>query len=160
MGAKDREHVHVLLRMVKLVEAPEHSDPMIGQVHGPVAPVHRHDDDGDRDPARHRVHLRQDDPRKEPANDLGERERQCRHERQHQGRVDHRDEQVMAVAASEEWSLLRRPDPFDDENESEEREGDGADDGETKARQGPGERRATPAGGQSDPHEHRPPREC
>ena len=109
MGAKDGEHVHVLLGMVKLVEPPEHSNTVIGEMHGPVATVHRHDDDGDGDPAGHRVHARQDDPRKEPANGFGERERQRGHQRKHQCRVDHRDQEIMAVAAGQEGPLLGRP---------------------------------------------------
>ena len=44
MGAEDRQHAHVFLRVVELVEAPEHADPVIREVHEPVARVHGHDD--------------------------------------------------------------------------------------------------------------------
>ena len=155
MGAKDGQHIHVLLGMVKLVEPPEHSDTMICEMHSPVASVHRHDDDGDGNPARHRVQVGQDDPREEAANGFGEGQRQRRHQRKHQCRVDHRDQEVMTVAAGEERPLLRRPYPFHHQNDSDDRDRQGPDDGETQARQGPGERRATPAAGPSDSHEYR-----
>ena len=37
MGAEDRQHAHVLLRVVELVEAPQHAGAVVREVHGPVA---------------------------------------------------------------------------------------------------------------------------
>ena len=51
VGAKDREHVHVLLGVVQLVEAPEHPDAVVRQVGEPIAPVHGDEDHGDREPS-------------------------------------------------------------------------------------------------------------
>ena len=53
MGAEDGEHAHVLLRVVQLVEPPEHAGPVVREVHRPVAAVHGHDDQRDRRPTRH-----------------------------------------------------------------------------------------------------------
>ena len=53
MGAEDGQRVHVLLRVVQLVEAPEHPHPVVGQVDEPVAAVHRDEDHGHGDPAGH-----------------------------------------------------------------------------------------------------------
>ena len=63
VGTEHRQHTHVLLRMVQLMEAPEHSDAMVRKMDKPVQAVHCNDDDGDRTPPRKCSDLRQDDPR-------------------------------------------------------------------------------------------------
>ncbi len=77
MGAEDRQHAHVLLRVVQLVEAPQHLDAVIRQVHEPVASVHGHDDQRAMAPQRGTMPiLRQHDPREHRADDGHERERE------------------------------------------------------------------------------------
>ena len=75
VGTKHRQHVHVLLRMVQLMEAPEHSDAVICKMDEPVQTVHRDDDQGDRTPAWKRADPRQDDPRQTPGRTTATKER-------------------------------------------------------------------------------------
>ena len=122
MGAEHRQHAHVFLRVVELMEAPEHADPVVRQVHEPVAPVHGHDDDGDGTPPRHRTDPGQHDPGGRGADDLHEREREPGHERHDDGRVQRRVEEVLAVPTGDQRSSLRRPHPFDDEEDADDRQ--------------------------------------
>lgn len=71
MRAKDGEHAHVLLRMVKLMKAPEHSNAVIRKMREPIAPVHRHKDHGDDGPTGNESEPRHDDPREVPLSDTG-----------------------------------------------------------------------------------------
>jgi hypothetical protein len=151
--AEHREHVHVLLGMVQLVEAPEHSDTVVGQVGEPIAPVHGHKDHRDGTPARHGTDPGQDEPWDGSPDDLGEGEGQGCHERYRDGRVQERVEKVLAVTTSEQWSPLRRVYTFHNEEHSEDGQGQWADYDDTKARHRPGEVCAAPMVGPTDPDE-------
>ena len=87
VGTEHRQHVHVLLRVVELVKAPEHSDAMVRQMDKPVQTVHGDDDQNNRAPARKRAEPRQDDPREPTANRLHEREGERSHQWRDEGRV-------------------------------------------------------------------------
>ena len=80
VGTEHRQHIHVLLRMMQLVEAPEHSDAMVREMDKPVQTVHGDDDDGDRTPPRERADPGQDDPRETRSNHLHEGESECSHQ--------------------------------------------------------------------------------
>ena len=106
------------------MEAPQHSHPMIGKMHEPVAPVHGDEDHADRQPTRQESHRGQNRPGHRPADLGGERERECRGERDHKAGVQDRVEQVLAVATRHQGSLLGRMHPLDDQDEPEEGEAD------------------------------------
>jgi hypothetical protein len=55
------------------------------------------------------------------------------------------DEKIMAVTTRDQLSLLGGPEPLRYKNDPEGGEREGADNNNTKARQRPGERCATPA---------------
>src|ERR1039458_7319469 len=110
--------------MVQLVEAPEHPGPMISEVRKPIAPVHGDENHDDCPPARHRTDPRQYEPREGPVDHGSEGERQRGHERDREGRIEHRVEEVLAVTASEERSPLRGAQPFDYEKDPDDRQGE------------------------------------
>ncbi len=70
MRAEHGHDVHVLLRMMKLVEAPEHTRPMVRQMDGPIAGIHGHEDRCDRQTTGDQAHPREDNPGKDLSNDL------------------------------------------------------------------------------------------
>ncbi len=72
MRAKDGEHAHVFLRVVQLVKPPEGTNAVIRKMRKPVAPIHRHEDEGDRGPTGDESESRYDDPRQIPLSDAGE----------------------------------------------------------------------------------------
>ena len=154
MRAEDGQHAHVFLRVVELVEAPEHPDPVIREVHEPVARVHRHDDHRDRAPARHRAHPGEDDPRGRRAEHRHERQRERGHERHEHGRVQHRVEEIVAIPAGEQRAALCRPDPLDDEEHADDRDRQGTDHDGTQARCRAGEVGTTPISRPPDTDEH------
>ena len=150
MGAKHRQHAHVLLRMVQLVKAPEHPDAVIGKMDEPVATVHGNDDHRDRSPARNRADLWQDDPRELPANYRHEGESKRSHEWRDECGVHDGEKEIMTISAGEEWSLLRRPYSFNDEEDPDDREGQRTHQDHTKTRQGSGEAFTSPVVGPTD----------
>ena len=80
VSTKHRQHAHILLRMVQLVETPEHSHPVVRKMDEPIQTVHCHDDDGDHTPTRNCPDLRQHDPRKAGANHSHEGQCQRSHQ--------------------------------------------------------------------------------
>ena len=117
MRAKDREHAHILLGVVQLMEAPEHPDAVIRQMGKPIQPVHGNEDDDNRAPTRHRAELWQDDPWEAFAGNFRESETQRDYERHNEYRVEHRIEEVLAVTAGEERSPLCRMQPLHNEED-------------------------------------------
>ncbi len=105
---EDRQHIHVLLGVMELMEAPEHSDAVIRKVCKPVHRVHRHEDRRDRKPTWQHADLGQDEPWQGSTDDLRERERQRGDEGDDQRRVENRVDQILTVAAGENRSPLRR----------------------------------------------------
>ena len=65
--------------------------------------------------------------------------------------VQHREEEIVAVAASEERSRLCRPHSLHDEEHSDDRHGQGADHDHTKTRQRTGKVGSAPTGCPTDP---------
>ena len=100
--AKDRQHAHVLLRMMQLVESPHHPDLVVRQVRRPVARVHHDEDHRDREPTREEPVVRQDDPRQRSPGHFGEGQRERDDERHDERRVQHRVQQVLSIPAGEE----------------------------------------------------------
>ena len=117
MSTKHRQHAHVLLRMVQLMEAPEHPHAVVGQMDEPIQTVHCHDDDGDHTPTGNRADPRQDDPRQTGPDHLREGECQGGHEWRDEGCIHHRIEKVLTVAAGKEGPRLCRPQPLHDEED-------------------------------------------
>ena len=131
--------------MVEFVEAPEHPDPVIREVRQPVAPVHRHEDHGDDEPARNDADSRHDNPGQRPARHLGERERERGTERDDERRVQHRIEKVLAVTPGEERPALRGTQPLDDEQDAKDAKRERTDDDDAQARHRGSETGATPS---------------
>ena len=144
MGAKHREHAHVLLRMVKLVETPEHAHAMVGQMGEPVASVHGNHYQGDHDPFGHDAGARDDDPRRHAARDFGERERQSGPEGNDERGVQERKQDVLSIAASEEGPTLGRAKSFDHQERTKDDERRGSHHHHPQTRHGLGEARAAP----------------
>ncbi len=151
--AEDREHVHVLLRVVQLVEAPEHPDAVVGQVGEPIARVHGDEDDGNSAPAWQGADPGQDEPGQRPPDDLGERQRQGRPQRHRDRRVQDRVEEILAVTAGEQRSALRRAQPLDYQEDPQGAQGERADDNDAQTGHRTGEVGAAPPVGPTDPDE-------
>ena len=155
VGAEDRQHVHVLLRVVQLVEAPEEADPMVGQVGEPVAPVHGHQNQGDGAPAGHRPDPGQDDPGQVAAGDLREGEAQRGHQGHDQGGVEHGEEEILAVAPGDERPALGRAHPLDHHDDPDDGQGERPDEDDTEAGHGGAEVRPAPMVGPTERHQGR-----
>ena len=156
MGAEDGQHAHVLLRVVELVEAPQHPDAVVGEVHGPVAPVHRHDDHARSPPTAAR---RRSGAGRSTGADVRHTCTNASVSAVTSGttsdRVHHREEEVVAVPAGEERPPLRRPHALDDEEHADDRQGHRTGHDHAQARDRAGEVGAAPAARPADPDQHR-----
>ena len=128
-------------------------DAVVREVHGPVAAVHGDDDQRDRSPPRHEADPGQDDPRERRAGDVHHREGEAGHERHDQGRVHQREEQVMAVPASEDRTRLRRPGSLHDEEHADDRQGRRTGHDRAQADDRAGEVGTAPAGRPTHPEQ-------
>ena len=139
MGPEHREDIHVFLRVVKLVKSPQHSHPMISQMHQPVAAIHRHQDQDDRTPARNHPKPGKDHPGRRSSHDVVERKCESGHQGQDDDDVEDGEEDVMAMAAGYQRSPLCRAHPLHDEEQRDHRNGERTDRLGAKARQRTGE---------------------
>jgi hypothetical protein len=138
---------------MKLVEAPQEADPVVGQVGGPVAEVHGHEDESDGAPAGHRPDTRQDDPREGAAGDLREGEAQGGDQRDDQRDVEYGEEQILAVATGDERPPLGRAHPLRHEEDPDDDQGGRTDDDEPEGRHGGPEAGPSPVLGPPDGHQ-------
>jgi hypothetical protein len=80
----------------------------------------------------HHSDSRKDDPGESPLGGLGKREGESSHQWNHQDRVEYRKEDVLAVAAGDQWSPLGWAHPLGDEKDPDDRQGQWPDHDDTK----------------------------